>query len=178
MIRPKRVYPAATDYSEDFTGEGEGAHCIVPYAWEAEHWYRMHLRCVTGSVTGNTVVEMWVCDLETGEYTLLCSYDIGYPDSAFAGSTGMFLENFLTGEAGQVRTLEICNPMYLDEKTQSWCRLNEMLINVMDDHGDTYYDGSYRYGVDGNCIWMITSGVGGNWRDNGKGQHLETFFMD
>jgi len=175
VIRAKRVYPETTEHREDFWGEGTGAHCFVPYAWEANHWYRMYLRCTTSAVTGNTVVEQWVCDLETGEETLLCGYDIGYGDSAFVNWMGIFLENYITEEAGQVRSMEICNPRYLNEQTGQWCELTEIDISVSDDMEGIIYEGSYRYGLEEDRVWMITSGVGGNWRDNGTGQKSEHY---
>ena len=58
-IRATRVYPETTDSTEEFGGEGTGAHSLVPYQWEAGHWYRMHLICGTSSETGNTTVEQW-----------------------------------------------------------------------------------------------------------------------
>ena len=80
---------------DSFGGEGTGARALVDYEWESDHWYTMHIRCMTSETTGNTVVEQWVCDLETGEWTLLTAYDIGFKNSSFKGSIAIFLENYL-----------------------------------------------------------------------------------
>ena len=36
--------------------------------------------------------------------------------------------------------------------------------------GEPAYSGSYAYGSQGNRFWAITSGVGGDWYGNGRGQ--------
>lgn len=168
VIRAKRVYPKTIIGEDNFGGEGTGARSIVPYEWEPNHWYRMHLRCVTSQETGNTVVEQWVCDLETGKYTLQCSFDVGVKNSAFKGSIAVFLENYLTEYAGEVRSMEVCNAMYLDADANQWVPLKACYFSSMD--GSPAYEGSYDYGVFENRFWMITSGVGGDWFNNGKGK--------
>lgn len=168
VIRAKRVYPKMTSYSEEFTGEGTGVHCTVPYDWKANHWYRMHLRCVTSRETGNTVVEQWVCDVETEQYVLLCSYDTGVKNSSFKGSIAVFLENYLTEYSGEVRSMEVRNAKYFNAVTKKWQSITEAYIGS--DSGLPRYEGSYNFGAFGNEFWMITSGVGGDWFNNGKGR--------
>ena len=167
-IRAERLYPKVTDKSEAFAGEGTGAHCIVPYKWKAEHWYRMHLRCVTSKENGNTIVEQWVCDLETGVYTLLCAYDTKAKGAMFEGSIAVFLENFLTQHAGEIRTMEVCNAKYLDANTKKWKKITEAYLTAQG--GLPSYEGSYNFGSSGDRFWMITSGVGGDWYNNGNGK--------
>lgn len=178
LVRAQRVYPKATDYSEDFTGEGEGAHSIVQYPWQANHWYRMHMRCITSDTTGNTVVEQWVCDQETGEYTLLSAYDLGYKNAAFMDYIAVFLENFDPAYGAQVRTMEVCNVMYLDKNTGRWCSAGEIDVFANGNMLDIPHSGSYRFGMEENRLWMITSGLGGKWYDNGIGQKHEHFTIN
>ncbi len=159
-IRAQRVYPEATDRSEGFDNEGVGVHCIVDYPWEENHWYRMHLKCVTNPKTGNSMVEQWVCDLETGVYTLLVAYDLGYADSSFMGNIAIFLENYLTQYSGDVRSMEIRNPRYLDKATSQWGSFNEIYMHINGTSEITEYHGTYNYGVEEDRVWMITSGVG------------------
>lgn len=175
-IRAKRIYPEKATSKEEFTGEGTGAHCSVPYEWEANHWYRMHLRCGTSQVTGNTIVEQWVCDLETGKYTLICSYDVGVKNSSFKGSISVFLENYLPEYSGEVRSMEICNVKYLNADTNQWCMLTEAYI--ASDSGLPNYEGSYNFGASGNRFWMITSGVGGDWFNNGQGKKMTCLLVN
>lgn len=175
-IRATRVYPQEADDNEEFTGEGSGAHCLVPYTWEENHWYRMHLKCRASQDTGNTIVEQWIFDLETGEYTLICSYDIGVKKAAFQGSIAVFLENFLVEYSGEVRSMEIRNAQYLDADTSQWCALTEIYMGS--DSGLPKYEGSYNFGVLKDRFWMITSGVGGDWYHNGMGKEAATLVTE
>lgn len=170
-IRAKRVYPSYTAETDSFTGEGTGAHCFIPYGWEPKHWYRMYLKCAASPETGNTMAEQWVCDLETGQYTLLCRYDLGVPDVTFK-SAAVFLENFMPEKAGDVRSMEVCNARYKDAKTKRWVSLTKAYI--ASNGGLPDYEGSYSFGAEGDRFWMITSGVGGDWFGNGKGKKADT----
>lgn len=165
-IRAKRLYPEAVIDGGRFWGEGTGERSTAPFAWEADHWYRMHLKCVASP--GTTLVEQWVTDLETGGNTLLCRYDVGVPASAFMGNIAVFLENFLPETAGEVRSMEVRNARYLQADTRQWHRIRSGYLYC--EGGAPAYEGSYNYGVTGDRIWMITSGVGGDWYNNGKGK--------
>ena len=167
-IRATRVYPETTNSTEEFGGEGTGAHSLVPYQWEAGHWYRMHLVCGTSSETGNTTVEQWVEDLETNETTLLSKYEVGVQNSCFKGSTAFFLEDYLSQYAGEVRSMEVRNAKYLDESTGQWQDITQAYMAL--NGGLPTYEGSYNFGASGDHFWMITSGVGGDWYGNGTGK--------
>ena len=168
FFRAKKAYPRTLSDNESFDNEGSGAHCIVPYAWEARHWYRMHLRCIPSKHTGNTMVEQWACDLETGEYTLICTYDIGVKGSSFQGPACVFLENYMVEHAGDVRSMEVRRPQYRDAADGQWKPIHEVYVGSQD--GYPHYRGSYKFGVNGDRLWMITSGVGGDWYHDGQGQ--------
>lgn len=167
VIRAERVYPTNLG-DEDFGGEGEGAHCLVPYEWEAGHWYRMHVKCVESQETGTTWVEQWVYDLETEEWTLLCIYDLKAKDVLFMSSPAIFMENYLTEYAGGVRSMEVRNAKYLDVSTGNWETVASAYIGS--NGGAPGYEGSYNFGTFKDRIWMIASGVGGDWYNNGKGR--------
>ncbi len=167
VIRAERVYPT-NEEDENFGGEGEGAHCLVPYEWEAGHWYRMHVKCVESQETGTTMVEQWVCDLETGEWTLMSIYDLKAKDVLFMSSPAIFMENYLTEYAGGVRSMELCNAKYLDAKTGNWEKISSIYLGS--NGGAPGYEGSYNFGTYQDRIWMIASGVGGDWYNNGKGR--------
>ncbi|MBE6731606.1 MAG: DUF3472 domain-containing protein [Ruminococcaceae bacterium] len=171
-IRAKQIYPEDAQM-DSFGGEGTGARALVDYQWESGHWYTMHIRCRVSDTTGNTVVEQWVCDLETGEWTLLTAYDIGFKNSAFKGSIAIFLENYLNEYSGEVRTMTVRNPRYLDVKTNQWRAINEVYLSS--NGGLPTYDGSYNFGVEDDTVWMITSGVGGDWFNNGKGKKADWY---
>lgn len=170
-IRPEVTYPVDPYQSGEFGGEGTGAQCLVPYEWEENHWYRAHLRCVESDTTGTTQVEFWVCDLETDEYTLLCAYDTGVMDSAFKGNIAIFLENYLKEHAGEIRTMEVRNARYLDEADGVWHAIVDGNMYPNSGALSSSYAGSYDYGVEGDRLWIMTTGVGDNW-DDGAGQYL------
>ena len=136
-----------------FDGEGTGTHYLRDYPWEAEHWYRFLIQCGRNKANGNSTVEYWVMDLERGTWTQLCIFDLGVPNVSFVGNVAVFLENFQPASAGDVRTLEFCNFRV--------CTLKEEWISIESGtFAENYeYPGSYRYGSDGNCFWIITSGI-------------------
>lgn len=165
-IRAERIYPSTVVGGGSFGGEGTGARSIAPFDWEAGHWYRMHLKCIASRE--KTLVEQWVTDLETEKQTLLCRYDIGVPNSAFVGSISVFLENFLPETAGEVRSMEVRGAEYRNAGTGKWQAVTNAYVTSQG--GAPQYEGSYNFGVSENRIWMITSGVGGDWFQNGKGK--------
>lgn len=167
-IRAKRLYPKTVVGADSFSGEGSGARSIVPFDWKAGHWYRMHLKCIPSPATGTTLVEQWIHDIETEECTLLCRYDTGVADSTFKGNMAIFLENFLPETAGEVRSMEAWGARYLRADTKQWQTITSAYLEPED--GVPQYEGSYQFGVSENRIWMIASGVGGDWFHNGKGK--------
>lgn len=172
-LRAKRLHPREVLGGSSFSGEGTGARSIVPYAWEANHWYRMHLKCIQKKYT--TLVEQWVQDLETGSSTLLCCFDTGVFRSCFRGDMAIFLENYLWEIAGQVRGMEVRNPRYLNADTGKWESFRQ--ITLASQGGVPQYEGSYDFGVTDGCVWMLTSGVGGDWFHNGKGKKSTRFSL-
>ena len=170
-LRAKIKYPKNPEIGGEFGGEGTGVQCIDPFDWKAKHWYRMHIRCYDAEC-GTTFVEMWVCDLETGKYSLICRYDTCIRNSAFKGSVAVFLENYLTEYAGDIRTLEICNAKYLDEKTGKWHKITKGTVVPNNTDVITDYAGCYDCGVTDGRLWIMTTGVG-KMRDIPK-----SFFVD
>ncbi|MBR5289152.1 MAG: DUF3472 domain-containing protein [Clostridia bacterium] len=159
-LRPKQIYPDKTYIGDGtFGGEGTGMQMLMPYDWEVGHWYRMLLQCGQ-SDSGTTTVEQWVCDLETGEWTLMCKCDTGLPDSCFIGSNAFFLENFDPKYAGEIRAMEVTNARVRDTKG-NWRALTSAYIGC--NGGLPNYNGSYAYGADDTSFFMITSGAGGDW---------------
>lgn len=165
-LQAKRLYPQEVIDGGRFGGEGVGERSVAPFDWQAGRWYRMHLKCLPSRE--GTVVEQWVCDLETQTDTLLCRYETGVAGSSMKGQMALFLENYWTETAGQVRSMEVCNAEYLRADTGQWQSVKQAY--VCSQGGSPKYEGSYCFGVSGNRLWMITSGVGGDWFHNGKGK--------
>ena len=160
-IRAKRLYPEDTGNSDDFTGEGTGAHALVNYNWQSGRWYRMLLQCSQSPESGTTLVEQWVLDLETNQWTMLCKYDTGIPDSCFMSPVAFFLENFDPAYSGDVRTMNVRNARLFDLASGSWKNISSAMLGSNGGRPD--YDGSYFYGSTEDAFIMLTSGVGGDW---------------
>ncbi len=168
-IRPKIVYPASTS-ADEFGGEGTGARYTSHYEWEESHWYRMLIQCSTDAKTGNTLVTQWFCDLETMVWTKICTYDTMMKGTYFKSSVAIFLEDYLTEYAGDVRSMETRNARIFNIDTNSWQSLDQIHITPNATDIITAYEGSYAYGARADRFFMITSGVGGDWEHNGMGQ--------
>lgn len=151
-ITPWLIYPE-NDRESRFDGEGTGAKYLRDYPWEAEHWYRLLIQRGHNGANGNAAVEYWVMDLENKSWSKLCEYDIGTTDFAFTGNVAVFLENFQPSSAGDIRTLEFCN-FRVRNLEGNWVPIESGYF------AESYhYPGSYQYGSDGKCFWMITSGI-------------------
>ena len=155
LIRAKRLSPVE-DGNSNFSGEGTGVHCLVDYPWQAGRWYRMMLQCSTSETTGNTVVEQWVCDLESGIWSSLCKYDLGVPNVCFQGNVAAFLECFQYETAGNVRSMELRNIRIADAGSGEWTDVRRIYCSTAYD-----YPGSYAYGADEHTVYMISTGLDG-----------------
>lgn len=151
-IRAKLVYPENRE-ANVFGHEGNGVNYMDDYAWERGHWYRMLLRCCKSEENGHTLVEQLICNLETGKWTKMCCYDTGLTDSCFVGDTAIFLENYLTEYAGDIRTAEYKNIRIRLKDTGQWIPIKQVTIN------DNDYPGSFCFGADDEQFWMITTGL-------------------
>ena len=129
----------------------------------------MLLQCGRSKETGNTTVEQWVCDLESGSWTKLCIYDLGFAGSCFKGDVAFFLENYISSLAGEIRSMEIKNPRICLKSTGEWVNIDS--AHMSSQGGKPKYEGSYAFGAEDECFWMITSGVGGDWYNNGMGRN-------
>lgn len=166
QITPTRVYPEPDD-DMTFGNEGEGVHCLKDYDWKQGKWYRMLLQCGVSETTGNTTIEQWVMDLESGQWTYLCKYDIGTKNVAFIGGNAIFLENFGPATSGDVRTMEVKNARILPEGSDQWVSVRSGYFSENFD-----YPGSYKYGTCDDTFWMITTGLSGKAGDPDSGRTL------
>lgn len=168
LLRPRILWPRDPIHGDSFSGEGTGARCLTGFSWEAGRWYRMRLRSRVSPETGTTLVEQWIQNLETGKEQIISCYDTGIPNSAFVGNVAVFLENFLPETAGSVRSMELCGAMYRREDTGRWQPITQ--VYASSEGGLPHYEGSYDFGVKEHRLFMITSGVGGDWFGSGKGR--------
>lgn len=173
-LHARKVHPDSTIVSQPFTGEGDGMQTLVDYEWLADRWYRMLLRCIESGETNTTHVEMWIRDLYTGQWTHLCTYDTGIRGTAFRGPGCIFLENYLTAHAGEVRSCEFANIRIYDPAKGRWLPVTSVNMNARGGMIPMGYQGSYAYGSRGDRFYMITSGAG-DWLDTRKLPAAERF---
>ena len=153
VLKAKRTYPEKPLVGGDFGGEGTGIKTMVDYDWEAGKTYRSLIQCST-TAAGNCEVTFKVCDLETGKWTKLISYDLGYKDTCIT-SLGCFLENFIRDQAAEVRTAEWSNFRAKSREDGSWVTAKSAKMERQFE----MWPGSYSFGSNSSCFWAITSGV-------------------
>lgn len=164
------TYAAENTEATPFDHEGEGIYVQPPYYWQAGRWYRMLLQCGTSEATGNTTVEQWFQDLTTGEWTHMCTFDVGIKNSCFIGGIALFSESFQNPYAGDVRSLEFTNVrIHTGEGWRDVVSTAGGIVLQQDDgvHNSAY--GSWEAGADGSTFYMITTGVSGWGRTEGTG---------
>lgn len=153
-LRARLLYPAVSD-NQSFGGEGTGAHCVVPYDWQAGHTYRMRLSEGISTTDGQCVIHLSVCDLETGIWTDLIDYGLGVEYTCMKAPFCSFLENFLPATAGQVRSACWSNYRAMSASTGAWVPAASALLE--------HYTGagSYCFGASADSFWAITTGLPG-----------------
>lgn len=162
VLRAKRIYPSGK--TNTFGNEGSGTNCIMPYKWESGKWYRMLLHCWEDPETGNTFVGQWVCDLTTGEWTLISYFDTKLSGAYFCGSMSQFMENYDYATYDQVRSFRYKNMYVREASSGNWCSLDNSVLSI-----DTWWDnkkGSYIFGAEPWMFWGAVCGLG---EDQAKG---------
>ena len=152
-IQPALLYPEKSMDDGGFGGEGTGVHCLVPYEWQEGKWYRTLLSCLKSKETGNMTVQMWVCELESVEWTKLVEFDTGMKAVCFTGDIAAFLENFDDRFAGEIRTMEMKNCRIRPSDGEEWINIDKFSVQK------NSHSGSYNYGATGDTLWVITTGL-------------------
>ena len=152
-LNAKRIYPKEAAVAGGFDGEGTGVKTIVDYDWQAGKTYRALIQCGK-TKAGNTTLVFKVCDLESGKWTKLIAYDLGYANSHM-GKLACFLENCLPEFAAEVRTAEWSNFRVKSHENGSWVTAKSAKM----ERQFTEWPGSYSFGSNDSCFWAITSGV-------------------
>lgn len=171
LIEARRLYPAGGKTNK-FGNEGTGTNYFTNIDWEPSHWYRMVIRCWDDADTGTTLVGQWLCDLESGEWTLISYFDTGYPDSAMK-TVGRFLEDWSPDTNDQVRSWKLKNIYGREKKTALWHSLDNVTIQAVDFGAQT---GGYEYGVKDNCFWGKTCGIGRDMKEGVTEEELRHVF--
>ena len=160
IIQATQVYPANNAGLEVCTGDtinGEGCfiHTLLPYDWREGRDYRAVMQLTNPPDGSNSHLLFYVCDLQTGVWTFLVEYDLGY-HQAHMNRCVAFLEDFSTGKAACPRSMVLSNYRVHPTGSADWLGTTQAVLSC-------YYsnDGSYQYGSSGNAFWAITTGIGG-----------------
>ena len=169
-IKAKLIYPE-TDPSKTYrdinTGngrvrwgdEGRFAQCVVPYNWKEDHNYRAVVQIYNTYTGANAYINFSVCDLETGAWTRLIAFDLGY-DDAYMTWNCTFLENWSSSYAGQPRAVVLGNYQVRSYTTGEWVWARKTELSQAYNH-----KGSYNYGSADGKVWMISCGIPGLGRN-------------
>ena len=171
LIEAQRLYPAGGKTNK-FGNEGTGTNYFTNIDWEPSHWYRMVIRCWNDADTNTTLVGQWLCDLESGEWTLISYFDTGLPSSGI-NYVSQFLEDWSEDTNDQVRSWKLKNIYGREKKTALWHSLDNETIMPFDFGWQT---GGYEYGVKDNCFWGKTCGIGRDMKEGVTEEELRHVF--
>lgn len=155
-LRATKTYPDNPRSCRAFDNEGYGVRTMVDYNWRPGETYRALIQCNQTEV-GTTELLFYVCDLATGRWDKLISYDLGFGNS-YMTSPCSFLENFDTDTSAAVRTMEVGNFRVNSLDKKEWVTASTA---TMSESWVYKYPGSYAYGSDGSYFWAITSAMPG-----------------
>ena len=176
VIRAKQTYPEASlseKYRQQYVDgvpvqwgdEGRFVQCMVDYDWKEDHSYRACIQ-IFNTYTGKSAELVFgVHDLETGEWTLLMRFELGYDEAYMLGGC-VFLENYLPRYAGELRSMVLSNFEVTDYHGKGVVRARGATFSQNYDHA-----GSYNFGSDGSRFWAITTGIPGRGRNPGRGYY-------
>lgn len=163
VLRASRIYPRGK--TNTFGNEGSGTNCIMPYEWESGTWYRMALHCWDDPETGNTFVGQWICDLTTGEWTLISYFDTKLCGAYFCGRMSQFMENYDDSSYNLVRSFRYKNIYVREADSGNWCSLDSSYLSIDNWYGNK--KGSYIFGAEPWFFWGAVCGLG---EDQAKGR--------
>ena len=137
------------------TGEGCFVHTVRKIDWKEGHNYRALLQLSNPPDGSNSRIMFWMQDLETGAWTLLAEYDLGYNGNHIYWCCS-FLEDFSIGGAGSVRSAALSNYRAHPAGQAEWVSTRKATFSCNYSNG-----GSYWYGAKGNAFFTITTGLPG-----------------
>lgn len=153
------IYPE--DTAENFDNEGSGVKHIKTYSWEKNHWYRMVIRAFDPEWTDTTVVEEWIQDKESGEWTLYAAYDTHIKNSYLEGAMSCFMENYIGNTCNELRSMNLNNIYVMEYGSDKWTAIDTATLKV--DTPDAEHDnkkGGYNFGATEDYFWGYTCGSG------------------
>ena len=162
QVKGKVLFPeevGGNDFTPENNGEGSFVQCIYPYEWEVGKDYRFVLEQTTGE-SGTECYTLWLMEPEgEGREELFC-IDSGLKDIWIDDVCG-FVENFVPETAAWPRTMEFWNVRGRMRDSGEWENAPFVLFTVNSSEGDEVYEGSWNFGQDERCCWIITSGIHG-----------------
>lgn len=149
----KQMYPEG---DTNFTGEGEGKSCIVPFNWDDNTWYRMVIHTWEDVENGTTFAGQWFQNVATGEWTLTIVYDTQIYDSCFKGGMGLFQENYIRTYEDE-REFNTRNIYAVDHKSKEWVSLATCKVSYGNGGGDNKA-GAHSFGATEEYFWGKAGG--------------------
>ena len=157
VIRANQVYPENERGAERCVDSAEGSflHCLIPFDWKEDHSYRALLQIANKYNGEGANLIFYVCDLETGVWTLLMEFELGY-DEAYMTDFASFLENYVSQYAGELRSMVLSNYRAHPYGGGEWITARSAYFVQNYVHA-----GSFNYGADGSRFWAVTTGIPG-----------------
>lgn len=155
-VTPERLFPDKDAYH--FDNEGSGSRSLESYPWKAKHWYRVLVRCYEDKDYGHTVVEQWIQDRETMEWTLVSAFDTLQTNAYFTGNFSAFMENYDSDYCNKLRSIQLRNPFVQEYGRTTWKSVTKGKASI-----DTWYGnkkGGFSFGSNGQYLWGIVCGYG------------------
>ena len=156
-FRPNIIYPNKCrsgngTFGDDVDVEGTGTGCSVDFDWKEGRSYRALIQ-QEKAPNGNTTIVFWIEDLETKQWTRLLEYDVNRTNTHMVDGAA-FLENFHSGNAGDIRTMVLSNVRVRKASSRRWVGIKEAYFSQ-----NFELPGSFNYGSEGSSFWAITTGV-------------------
>ncbi len=149
-------------HTSETNNEGNFQQLKIEYPIDERHPYRTLMQLGKNEANGNTTLTMQVCDLVSGEWKKIVTWDLGYvSDCIETEHLAGFLENYDTQYNGSVRSASISNIRGVDWLTNQWVAADSVKFTVNNSLSTINYTGSYQFGADDNSYYAITSGVEG-----------------
>lgn len=162
QVKARLLFPEGMDgkeFNPENNGEGSFVQCIYEYDWEVGKDYRFVLDQTTGEA-GTALFTLWLMEPEGEDQTELFCFDSGLKDIWIDNVAG-FVENFDPQTAAWPRSLEFWNARARMLDSDAWENAESVQFTVNNSVSIEDYEGSWNFGQDENCCWIITSGVPG-----------------
>lgn len=162
QVKARVLYPGhvgGSEFNPENNGEGSFVQCIYEYDWKVGVDYRFVLEQSTGE-SGTELFTLWLMEPEAGDRQELFCFDSGLKGIWIDNACG-FVENFVPEVAAWPRTMEFWNVRGRMRDSGEWENAEAVSFTVNSSVSEEIYEGSWNFGQDESCCWIITSGIPG-----------------